>query len=190
MVPVQDSSFLKAPCFLPTVEQERVGTDLAVQKLWISERREGIVRKDRPQALCDLLVGFRHAPLKCHEHHSDKGPPGHPKMMREGATFRTGATTCMAARKSGQKSADEFWSKVLSAPKVKRILERRGFSAEAFRKDYEADTSRGPRSPKKPTRTEIDAVEAFQESGDFEAMKSALGTVKTIRRRSAERATS
>ena len=115
----------------------------------------------------------------------------------------------MAARKTGQKSSEEFWSKVLSAPKVKRILEWRGFSPEGFRKDYEADTSRGPRSPKKPGRAEMDAVEAFQDSGDFESLKVALGTksaavansalrrvlqfkarggVKTIRRRSADSA--
>ncbi len=111
----------------------------------------------------------------------------------------------MAARKTGQKSSDEFWSKVLSAPKVRRILENRGFSPEGFRKDYEADTSRGPRSPKQPNRAEMDAVEMFQETGDFEALKVALttksaavansalrrvlqfkakGGVKTIRRRS------
>lgn len=81
----------------------------------------------------------------------------------------------MAARKS-QKSPDEFWSKVLSAPKVKRILEKRGFSTEGFRRDYEADTSRGPRAPKKPSKAEIDAVEVFQETGDFEELKVALAT--------------
>ena len=116
----------------------------------------------------------------------------------------------MAARKTGQKSPEEFWSKVLSAPKVKRILESRGFSSDGFRKDYEADTSRGPRSPKKPSRSEMDAVERFQEAGDFEALKVALGTksaavansalrrvlqfkarggVKTIRRRAGSVAT-
>ncbi len=82
----------------------------------------------------------------------------------------------MAARRKAEKTPEEFWSKVLSAPKVKRILEKRGFSAEGFRKDYEADTSRGPRSPKKPTRAQMDAVEAFLESGDFESLKTALGT--------------
>ena len=82
----------------------------------------------------------------------------------------------MAARKTGQKSSEEFWSKVLSAPKVRRILENRGFSPEGFRKDYEADTSRGPRSPKKPNRAEMDAVEMFQDNGDFEALKTALST--------------
>ena len=82
----------------------------------------------------------------------------------------------MVARKTGQKSPEEFWSKVLSAPKVKRILESRGFSPEGFRKDYERDTSRGPRSPKKPSRAEMDAVQMFQETGDFEGLKVALGT--------------
>ena len=64
---------------------------------------------------------------------------------------------------------------MLSAPKVKRILEKRGFSPDAFRKDYETDTSRGPRSPKKPSRSEMDAVEMFQETGDFDALKNSLG---------------
>ena len=83
----------------------------------------------------------------------------------------------MAARRtSSKKSPEEFWSKVLAAPKVKRILENRGFSPEAFQRDYEADTSRGPRTPKRPNRAQIDAVEAFQQSGDFEALKRALNT--------------
>ena len=45
-----------------------------------------------------------------------------------------------------QESRDpgEFWSKVLSASKVKRVLRKRGFDPESFRRDYEADTSRGP----------------------------------------------
>jgi hypothetical protein len=78
-----------------------------------------------------------------------------------------------------RQAADEFWSKVLSGPKVKRILERRGFNTEAFRRDYEADRTRGPRTPKRPTRREMDAVEAFQNSGDFEALKRGLGTRST-----------
>jgi hypothetical protein len=84
----------------------------------------------------------------------------------------------MAASKrtGGRKPAGEFWSKVLAAPKVKRILEKRGFSPEAFQRDYEADTSRGSRTPKRPSRSQIDAVEAFQRSGDFEALKRALST--------------
>jgi len=110
-----------------------------------------------------------------------------------------------AQRKSGKKTREEFWSKVLAAPKVKRILEKRGFDTEAFRRDYEADTSRGPRTPKRPSKQQMDAVEAFAQSGDFEAMKNSLGTesatvansalrrvmqfkalggVKTVRRRS------
>ena len=110
-----------------------------------------------------------------------------------------------AHKRSGRKSPEEFWSKVLAAPKVKRILEKRGFDPEAFRRDYEADTTRGPRVPKRPTKQEMDAVEAFQRLGDFEALKLSLGTqsaavansalrrvlqfkalggVKTVRRRS------
>ncbi len=81
-----------------------------------------------------------------------------------------------AHKKSGKKTPEEFWSKVLAAPKVKRILEKRGFDTEAFRRDYEADTSRGPRLPKRPSRAQLDAVEAFQQNGDFEALKKALST--------------
>lgn len=108
--------------------------------------------------------------------------------------------------RKGPKSAEEFWSKVLSAPKVKRILERQGISPEGFRREYESDSSRSARKPRVPTRQQIDAVEAFQLSGDFERLKQALGTrssavanaalrrvlqykaqggVKTIRRRTA-----
>ena len=79
-------------------------------------------------------------------------------------------------KRSGRKSSEEFWSKVLAAPKVKRILEKRGFDPEAFRRDYEADTTRGPRVPKRPNKQELDAVEAFQRSGNFEALKVSLGT--------------
>jgi hypothetical protein len=82
----------------------------------------------------------------------------------------------ISKRTGGGKAPEEFWSKVLAAPKVKRILEKRGFSPEAFQRDYEADTSRGPRSPQRPSRTQIDAVEAFQQSGDFDALKRALST--------------
>ncbi len=82
----------------------------------------------------------------------------------------------VSKRTGGRKGSEEFWSKVLAAPKVKRILEKRGFSPEAFQRDYEADTSRGSRTPKRPSRGQIDAVEAFQRSGDFEALKRALST--------------
>jgi hypothetical protein len=79
----------------------------------------------------------------------------------------------VSKRTGGRKAPEEFWSKVLAAPKVKRILEKRGFSPEAFQRDYEADTSRGSRTPKRPSRSQIDAV---QRSGDFEALKRALST--------------
>ena len=81
----------------------------------------------------------------------------------------------MAARKT-RKTAEEFWANVLSAPKVPRLLPTRGFDAAAFRRDYEADTSRGPRTPKRPTKIELDAVEGFQKTGDFDCLKEALGT--------------
>jgi hypothetical protein len=85
------------------------------------------------------------------------------------------------------KDPEEFWSKVLSAAKVKRILRKRGFDPEAFRRDYEADTARGPRGPKRPSRTELDAVEAFQKTGDFEALKRALDATSAAAANSALR---
>jgi hypothetical protein len=69
----------------------------------------------------------------------------------------------------------EFWGKILSAAKVKRVLRKRGFDPEAFRRDYEADTSRGPRGPKRPSKTEMDAVGAFQKTGDFGASRRSSG---------------
>lgn len=78
----------------------------------------------------------------------------------------------MTSRKS--KDPGDFWGKILSAARVKRILRKRGFGPEAFRRDYEADTSRGPRGFKRPSKTELDAVEAFQKNGDFEALKRTL----------------
>jgi len=84
-----------------------------------------------------------------------------------------------AKRESRKKTSEEFWSKVLAAPKVKRILEKRGFMPDAFQRDYEADSSRGPRVPKRPTRAQIDAVEAFQKTGDFEAFKQLLSTTSS-----------
>ena len=91
----------------------------------------------------------------------------------------------MAAEES--KNPDELWGKVLSAAKVRRILRRRGFDPEAFRRDYEADTSRGPRGPKRPSKTEMDAVEAFQKTGDFDALKRALDTTSAAAANSALR---
>ncbi|MGE4608259.1 MAG: hypothetical protein AAEJ52_16080 [Myxococcota bacterium] len=86
----------------------------------------------------------------------------------------------MVARgKARKKTSEEFWSKVLAAPKVKRILEKRGFMPDAFQRDYEADRSRGPRAPKRPSRAQIDAVEAFQKTGDFEAFKESLSTTSS-----------
>ena len=82
----------------------------------------------------------------------------------------------MAAQKSAQKAGKDFWSKMLSAAKVKRTLEKRGFDPEAFRKDYEADTNRDPRKASKPSENEIDAVEGFLKSGDYELYLQALGT--------------
>lgn len=80
----------------------------------------------------------------------------------------------MAARK--KTGSKDFWSKMLSAHKVKRILERNGVDAEAFRRDYESDTNRGPRRAARPADREITAVEAFLKSGDYPNLLSALGT--------------
>ncbi len=110
----------------------------------------------------------------------------------------------MTAKK--QASQKNFWSKMLSAHKVKRILEKRGFDSEAFRRDYESDTDRGPRKASKPSDSEINAVENFLKTGDYPQFMTQLSTksrpkadaairrvvawkgqggVKTIRRRSA-----
>ncbi len=80
----------------------------------------------------------------------------------------------MTARKKG--SEKDFWSKMLSGRKVKRILAKRGFDAEAFRKDYEADRNRASRKSPRPTEKEIDGVEAFMKSGDYDQFLKALGT--------------
>jgi hypothetical protein len=77
---------------------------------------------------------------------------------------------------TAQKSGKDFWTKMLSAAKVKRILESRGFDVDAFRKDYLADTNRGPRKATKPTDQEISAVESFLKNGDYEAYLVALDT--------------
>ena len=78
-----------------------------------------------------------------------------------------------AKRKVGGK---DFWSKMLSAHKVKRILAKRGFDPEAFRRDYESDTNRGPRKAARPSDREINAVESFLKSGDYQDFLDSLGT--------------
>ena len=80
----------------------------------------------------------------------------------------------MAARK--KVSDKDFWTKMLSGSKVKRILEKRGFDTEAFRKDYEADNNRAPRTAARPTDKEVDGVEAFMKSGNYDVFLQALGT--------------
>lgn len=79
----------------------------------------------------------------------------------------------MAAKGKGGK---DFWGKMLSAQKVKRILEKRGFDAEAFRRDYESDTNRGPRRATRPSDKEVNSVEGFLKTGDYHALMVALGT--------------
>ncbi len=80
----------------------------------------------------------------------------------------------MAAKRTG--GGKDFWSKMLSAQKVKRILEKRGFDAEAFRKDYESDTNRGPRRASRPSDKEVNSVEGFLKTGDYPGLMTALGT--------------
>lgn len=80
----------------------------------------------------------------------------------------------MAVKK--RTSGKDFWSKMLSAHKVKRILEKRGFDPDAFRREYESDTNRGPRKAARPTDREINAVEGFLKTGNYQELMGALGT--------------
>lgn len=84
----------------------------------------------------------------------------------------------MAAKKSRAKADPDFWTKMLSASKVKRVLERRGFDPEAFRKDYESDNTRAPRSSLRPSAREIEAVAEYQRDWDVKALMARLN-VKT-----------
>ncbi len=67
----------------------------------------------------------------------------------------------------GSSSGKNFWTKMLSAQKVKRILEKRGLDPESFRKNYESDTNRGPRRASRPSDKEVNSVEAFLKTGDY-----------------------
>ena len=80
----------------------------------------------------------------------------------------------MAAK--GSSSGNKFWTKMLSAQKVKRILEKRGIDPESFRKNYESDTNRGPRRASRPTDKEVNSVEAFLKTGDYPGLMTSLGT--------------
>ena len=79
----------------------------------------------------------------------------------------------VAKKKLGAKN---FWSKMLSAHKVKRILQKRGFDTEAFRRDYETDSNRGPRKASRPPDRQISSAEAVLKSGDYPGLLSSLGT--------------
>jgi hypothetical protein len=81
----------------------------------------------------------------------------------------------------------DFWTKMLSASKVKRILEKRGFDAEAFKRDYLSDRNRGPRRTQRPSDREIDAVEAFLKDGRYDSLLDALDTESRPRADSALR---
>ena len=80
----------------------------------------------------------------------------------------------MAAKRSS--SGKNFWTKMLSAQKVKRILEKRGLDPESFRKNYESDTNRGPRRASRPSDKEVNSVEAFLKTGDYPGLMTSLGT--------------
>jgi hypothetical protein len=80
----------------------------------------------------------------------------------------------MAAK--GTSSGKNFWTKMLSAQKVKRILEKRGLDPESFRKNYESDTNRGPRRASRPSDKEVNSVEAFLKTGDYPGLMTSLGT--------------
>lgn len=80
----------------------------------------------------------------------------------------------MAAK--GSSSGKNFWTKMLSAQKVKRILEKRGLDPESFRKSYESDTNRGPRRASRPSDKEVNSVEAFLKTGDYPGLMTSLGT--------------
>ncbi len=76
----------------------------------------------------------------------------------------------------GSSSGKNFWTKMLSAQKVKRILEKRGLDPESFRKNYESDTNRGPRRASRPSDKEVNSVEAFLKTGDYPGLMTSLGT--------------
>ena len=80
----------------------------------------------------------------------------------------------MAAK--GSSSGKNFWTKMLSAQKVKRILEKRGLDPESFRKNYESDTNRGPRRASRPSDKEVNSVEAFLKTGDYPGLMTSRGT--------------
>lgn len=80
----------------------------------------------------------------------------------------------MAIKKKA--SRKDFWTKMLSAHKVKRILEKRDMDPDAFRRDYESDTNRGPRKASRPSDREISSVEGFLKTGDYQDLMNALGT--------------
>ncbi|MCS5620060.1 MAG: hypothetical protein NZ808_09385 [Myxococcota bacterium] len=80
----------------------------------------------------------------------------------------------MAAK--GSSSGKNFWTKMLSAQKVKRILEKRGLDPESFRKNYESDTNRGPRRASRPSDKEMNSVDAFLKTGDYPGLMTSLGT--------------
>jgi hypothetical protein len=73
----------------------------------------------------------------------------------------------MVAKKSG--------TKMLSWSKVRRALEELGWDAETFIARYESSGRRA----RKPDSELLRAGEAFDETGDLEAFKSAVGARTT-----------
>ena len=80
----------------------------------------------------------------------------------------------MARKKKAPKK--DFWTKMLSATKVKRTLETIGVDSERFEASYLADTSRVSRRLLNPENFQVKAIEAFLESGDSHRLMEDLGT--------------
>ncbi len=78
-----------------------------------------------------------------------------------------------SSRRSDSERIQDFWDKPLSGQKVKRILQRRGFDANAFKKDYLEDRSRVSKITAPSAKT-WDTVEVFQKDGDLDALMEKL----------------
>jgi hypothetical protein len=74
-----------------------------------------------------------------------------------------------------RKAAATKAQKLLSESKVLRVLESMGVDPAKFRKAYEQEPSRRGRGMREPEPREIKAVEEFQKTGDFGALRKALG---------------
>jgi hypothetical protein len=84
----------------------------------------------------------------------------------------------LARKKARKKKAPgkDFYEKMLSGSKVKRILEGMKVDPKRFQKLYESDTSRVSRKMRTPENYQVVAVQAFLESGDKRRLMKSLGT--------------